>query len=433
MIDTEFEARLRDGLARAADAAPAAPALDARVATRARQRARMATARRAGAGLLAIALLAGVVVLRRDDGAAVVAVPAAAAPAAGTEGWWTMSDAPIGPRFQHLAVWTGEEVVVWGGIDADGRYLHDGAAWDPATDTWRTLAPSPLEGRNDGVAVWTGAEVVVVVGDDGPTAAAYDPVGDGWRLLADPPLPGVASALSEAVWTGDEVLVVGGTGQPSGPDPGAWAYDPATDTWRSGRSAPGELPAFGDAAWTGTELLLVGDVGGSGRTLPRTVGWGYDPAADRWRALPEPPLGGGRTRAAVAWTGRELVVAGGWSHADDRPARDGAAYDPATDRWRALPDAPIGFAGSDRYRELWTGTEVLALNERDGRPVAYRPATGTWRVGDRAAVTGRDEVPAAWTGTAAVVWGGGAWTPAGPGASSCCALIDGGEAYQPPR
>ena len=65
-------------------------------------------------------------------------------------------------------------------------------------------------------------------------------------------------------------------------------------------------------------------------------------AGGRWQAVAPLPAGllAPRGRAAVAWTGRQLLV---WGGVDLRPFRvydDGSAYDPATDRWLPLPDEP---------------------------------------------------------------------------------------------
>jgi hypothetical protein len=49
-----------------------------------------------------------------------------------------MSGAPS-PRLGHTAVWTGTEMIVWGGFGRDGE-LEDGAAFDPARGTWRSIA-----------------------------------------------------------------------------------------------------------------------------------------------------------------------------------------------------------------------------------------------------------------------------------------------------
>ena len=75
-------------------------------------------------------------------------------------------------RSGHQAVWTGDEMLVFGGRNAGGD-LADGAAYRPATGTWRPLsvAGSPLA-RHDATEVWTGSELLVFGGLQGSTPVA---------------------------------------------------------------------------------------------------------------------------------------------------------------------------------------------------------------------------------------------------------------------
>jgi hypothetical protein len=67
--------------------------------------------------------------------------------------------APQG-RNDHTAVWTGTEVIVWGGYG--NAFLNSGGRYDPLTDTWTATrdigAPEP---RYSHTAVWTGTEMIV--------------------------------------------------------------------------------------------------------------------------------------------------------------------------------------------------------------------------------------------------------------------------------
>ena len=58
-----------------------------------------------------------------------------------TDDTWTASTtgAPAG-RYHHTAVWTGSEMIVWGGQDPSG-YFHTGGRYDPSTDSWTAPAP----------------------------------------------------------------------------------------------------------------------------------------------------------------------------------------------------------------------------------------------------------------------------------------------------
>ncbi len=68
-------------------------------------------------------------------------------------------------------------------------------------------------------------------------------------------------------------------------------------------------------------------------------GAAYDPAADRWRKLPRPPI---RPRFAhgAAWAGGRLVVFGGTWKPGHIALGDGAVYDPGANRWERLVPRP---------------------------------------------------------------------------------------------
>src|SRR3990170_6710074 len=150
--------------------------------------------------------------------------------------WQALPQAPIVGRLGPAAVWTGTEMIIWGGSARSGKIErgYEGAAYNPVTRTWRTIAASPLgvQGGGAGV-VWTGDEMVVWASNspDGPVdAAVYDPSTDSWRRLPAGPLgkrEGYASA-----WTGEELIVVGGSLGDTLAKPVAAALDPRTGSWR---------------------------------------------------------------------------------------------------------------------------------------------------------------------------------------------------------
>ncbi len=66
-------------------------------------------------------------------------------------------------RTSAAAVWTGRRLLVWGGQTFPGGsvYARHGLTYDPIADRWSRLPDAPIPGRADPTAVWTGHELIV--------------------------------------------------------------------------------------------------------------------------------------------------------------------------------------------------------------------------------------------------------------------------------
>ena len=236
--------------------------------------------------------------------------------------------------------------------------------------TWRTLAPPPISGRSNHRLVWTGSEVLVWGGyaSDEATSvfeagiprsgAAYDPVADTWRLIPDAPIAGRASPI--AVFSGDELIVFGGaTYDESGERPaldGA-AWDPETDRWRTLPPAPltGGATVGG---WLGDRLVVV----------TNDAAAAYDPLADRWTVLPPAPIRPD-WRTGVVAAGRFVVIAFGDGAT---PPVQEATLDPTTWTWTSADlDIDPLMAGAD-----FISIGDLVLNPSNG--MTFDPLARTW-------------------------------------------------------
>ncbi|MDX1390030.1 MAG: hypothetical protein R3344_12620, partial [Acidobacteriota bacterium] len=154
------------------------------------------------------------------------------------DSWTELWYAPEG-RTNHTAVWTGAEMIVWGGGNVSGTALLDsGGRYNPATDSWTetSSAAGMPAARQFHTAVWTGTEMIVWGGSDGTdvldSGARYDPQTDSWASTSTGAGVPVARQLHTAVWTGSEMIVWGGSDGTDVLDSGA-RYDPQTDSWAS--------------------------------------------------------------------------------------------------------------------------------------------------------------------------------------------------------
>lgn len=322
--------------------------------------------------------------------------------------WSTLPPAPIPPRQGASTIWTGSELIIWGGESGpNGDVLHDdGAAYNPTTGTWRVLPSSPLSARVGQSAIWTGTEMIVWGGYDVVSAthfhvtadgAAYDPGTNQWQRLPAAPLSPRTYAF--AVWTGNELIVLGGqpavlTDTVRGYPDGA-AYNPATERWQP---LPVPTPPAGHSlVWSaavqaGGQLLAWSEWSQTQAAGPSSTSTSagidvlaYDEQTAHWRLLPSGALSSPEPDQ-VLWTGRLVVVRG-------RPFYCGgcagppfddvtATYDPQTGAWARLPADPLG--GSEQ-RLVSTGTTLISLDTNEingstapGDSSGYDLATRTW-------------------------------------------------------
>src|SRR5438093_10696160 len=84
---------------------------------------------------------------------------------------WTATSTTNAPdaRVEHTAVWTGSEMIVWGGgIQIPIGVFNTGGRYDPGTASWtatsNTNAPADRAGHT---AVRTGSEMIVCGGREG--------------------------------------------------------------------------------------------------------------------------------------------------------------------------------------------------------------------------------------------------------------------------
>lgn len=177
----------------------------------------------------------------------------------------TSQEGQPSPRVYAAATSLGSRWFVWGGFTfgavgtTGDAYSGDGGIYDPASDSWEPLAPTDvLPARAAAQAVWTGKEVIVWGGRSAEAlgdGAAYNPSTRTWRKLSGVGAP-TATAWHRMTWTGRYVVVVGN--ESSRPDIRIGGlYDPEADRWFGLPDGP---PARHSPSlcWTGQDLLMFG-------------------------------------------------------------------------------------------------------------------------------------------------------------------------------
>ena len=352
------------------------------------------------------------------------------------KGWLAMAAAPttLNPRYQHSAVWTGTDMIVWGGYGTSPfPYVKvDGASYRLASNTWKTIAAAPAaltSGRYLHTAVWTGSAMIVWGGYDSSTyrndGAIYDPSSDSWKAMLASPL--AARREHGAVWstTTSEMIVWGGYGSCSGTycNDGA-SYDPATNTWTALPASPLSGRQRPTMIWTGTEVVLWGGYGTAGGVAQYFKdGARYDPKTKIWVKFPDPAIEiDGRYDNVGVWSGKELLVYGGFNTtlvASYYGRNTGARYLPGGS-WTSfsIPDDTLFGTTARRFASMaWYGNNQLWVwgggNGSSSTGVgldggaSYDPMTDKWTTMDvTGAPTARTRASVVWTGKEAIVWGG---------------------------
>jgi N-acetylneuraminic acid mutarotase len=314
-------------------------------------------------------------------------------------------------RINHTAVWTGNEMIVWGGFGLSGK-LDSGGRYDPLTDMWRATtrvkAPSAREFHT---AVWTGSRMVVWGGAQGGlipntnTGGRYDPSTDSWASTSTGLGAPIGRYGHSAVWTGREMVVWGGDSGSGRLNTGG-VYDPALNLWTAlpTTGAPAAR-AFHTAVWTGEAMVVWGG------SAPAALNSGGKFERGAWTSTSTGTgLPSARFGHTAVMVGGVMVVWGGYNGTSY--FGDGGRYDPAGNRWGTPPTTGKAPAARAFHTAVFTGTDMIIWGGQD--PNSNRVNTGgIWDPNDFWTATqttnppaGRRSHTAVWTGSLMIVWGG---------------------------
>jgi len=330
-------------------------------------------------------------------------------------GAWIATNASGAPlaRYRHTAVWTGSEMIVWGGrafISGNFATTNTGGRYDPVTDSWSPVSTAGISPKQDHTAVWTGSEMIVW-GDYTDVGGRYDPGTDTWQPTSRDGAPS-GRIGNVAAWTGTEMIIWGGM-TPGGTLLGSGArYNPSTDTWTpmSVESAPAPRT---DAlnVWTGNELIVWG---GGEKYVDTTFidGARYNPSTDTWTPIAVTDIQRYSEVVAV-WTGTEMILWDGGSPTFDsnsgfsRTESTLRLYDPVSDTWRESDSSCEPYLGASNLQAHWTGDRMFVWADNTEGGFFYDPATDNWvPITTTGAPQVRTETASVWTGDRFILWGG---------------------------
>jgi hypothetical protein len=265
--------------------------------------------------------------------------------------------------------WTGSGLIVWGGspegaIVTEGTPVAVASRYDVASNTW-----SPMDrygeptARQDDARVWTGSQLLVWGGYaqsatqtvDHADGALYDLEADQWIPMSSLNAPSRRDPYGQFVWTGSKFIVWGGLFWETGsaadatfPADGAM-YDIASDSWTTLATAGAPSRGLASLLWTGKKMIALAKL--DGFTTPGQIlfdGELFDPATNSWSPMNPPSLAlAANLEDPVAftpprkiiWAGSKMVVFGNkiqQSQSGQSVTPAALVYDPETNDWSAV-------------------------------------------------------------------------------------------------
>jgi N-acetylneuraminic acid mutarotase len=334
-----------------------------------------------------------------------------------TDTWTTVSTNGPSPRTNHTAVWTGTEMIVWGGFGSNG--LNTGGRYNPSTNRWlHTATANAPSARSGHTAIWTGSQMIVWGGGDNRgnplnTGGSYNPSTNTWTATSTSNAPSARGGHS-AVWTGARMIVWGGCSDYQTCFNTGGRYNPGTNTWTATTTTHAPISRHSHTAvWTGSEMIVWGGLHDDHYAHDYlNTGGRYNPTTNTWSATSTTNAPVARYGHTALWAGSNMIV---WAGASDTASTGttGAKYHPATNSWTAI-STTNGPPYRWHHTAVWTGSEMIVWGGSgdhaftDGLSTGgrYNPANNTWATTNGNAPTSRRFHTAVWTGTEMIVWGG---------------------------
>lgn len=230
-----------------------------------------------------------------------------------TQSWSKISDinGPSSTIF-GCGAWNGMELLFWRSMDSNKIYKYN-----PTNDIWTFVTPTNILNtpgmRYAPTAVWSGNDLIIW-GGGGPngynSGKKYNVASNSWISMSNLNSPAVFEHI--AVWTGNEMLVWGGTNTIGGRDSIIYKYNNSTNSWTQIVGLNSPTPRKGSTAvWTGSEMLVFGG-GKDNYNYCQDKTYLYKPSNNTWYRIDDNNIGlSPREFSLSVWTGTEMIIWGG--------------------------------------------------------------------------------------------------------------------------
>lgn len=268
----------------------------------------------------------------------------------------------------HTAIWTGQEVIIWGGQNGAGpdfTYLNDGIRYHPGFDTWDYIQMTGVPSTRSGhTAIWTGTYMIIWGGFDGNQSlndgAMYNPYTDQWYPINSFNAP-LSRTRHTAVWATytttspnykSEMIVWGGFNETEGFINAGARFDPSTNIWTT------------ISTFSTNNYYRWG-------TNPN---WPYNTTPYQWPFDRTIYVPAGRDMHTAVWDNvtDRMIIWGGRNFAGD-PLDTGGMYRPRDDSWWEFTYPPVSQYNNDpdplpRYGHtaLWSGYDMYIFGGTNG-------------------------------------------------------------------
>ncbi|GAC1657861.1 MAG: hypothetical protein NVS4B7_04000 [Ktedonobacteraceae bacterium] len=271
--------------------------------------------------------------------------------------------APPTLRSGHNMVWDDHDnlTFVFGGIDDKGNMLNDLWSYSPGAQTWNQLnasigatgscgsgsTPAP---RMNAAMVWDNVDQQVLLygGIDANNHYlgdlwSYAPAANNWTLIKCSFASGPGARAASAVWDGTEMLLLGGINK-YGLQSDFWSYTPGSNAkWQRLPATAMGSRAYQTLVWDSTDSRLYVFGGLDANGVQQDDFWSYSTSSG-WSQVTPITTGigvgrpGGRQQAMGVWDSKHnvLVLMGGYQNGQGVPYYGCWAYDPQQNAWGLL-------------------------------------------------------------------------------------------------